>query len=57
MHLANWVYEEDEENTLLIIYYADHGTLIEAQVAYCLQSKHHILDRPLLDVQNSDRYA
>ncbi|KAF7503041.1 hypothetical protein GJ744_004679 [Endocarpon pusillum] len=26
MHLANFLYQEDDENTLLIIYYAGHGT-------------------------------
>lgn len=25
-HLANFVYDEDDEHTLLIIYYAGHGT-------------------------------
>jgi hypothetical protein len=25
-HLADFVYDEDEEDTLLIIYYAGHGT-------------------------------
>jgi len=50
-HLAEFVFQEDDENTLMIIYYAGHGTpdYVTQQLFFSRQVYRNILYAPRAD--------